>query len=341
LAAQADPVASWADRGGRQQTAPEVVLRTRGLSRDYVAGAGLLGGAVRRVEALVGLDLEMRRGEVLALAGESGSGKTTAARLLLGLERPSAGGLQWFGSEVAGRGRAAWLPLRRRVQLLTQDPGGGLDPLQSVGGAIREAPLAHGLWAKAEAPRRARECLDAVGLAALDPGLRPHQLSGGQKQRVALARALALGPEVMVADEPTSALDSGVAAQILNLFLDLRDARGLTWLLVLHDLAAVRDVVDRVAVLFAGRVVESGPARAVVEGPLHPYTRELVAAAFGPGVTGAGQARGDAWSGPAPGPWSQGCRFRARCPHVMPRCGQGEPPEVEQGGGRRVRCRLY
>ncbi len=230
------------------------------------------------VKALDDVRLAISRGESVGLVGESGSGKTTLARVLLGLQTPTSGDVF-----LEGRSIGAWLrneraAFRRRVQMVFQDPYGSLNPRLSVGSALAEVLRVHGLASRAEESGAVAGLLNTVGLDAAYAERYPHEFSGGQRQRIGIARALATQPEVLIADEPVSALDVSVQAQVLNLLRDLQRERGLTLLLIAHDLAAVRYVCDRVVVLFGGRVVEEGRADRVLENPEHPYTRSLLAA---------------------------------------------------------------
>jgi ABC-type glutathione transport system ATPase component len=260
-------------------TTSTVILRAEGLTRNYARGRIGLPGirATGTIEAVRGVDLEVRAGETLALVGGSGSGKSTTARLLLGLESPEDGRVLWRGRDIAALDRESRLEFRRSVQVVFQDPFGSLNPRQSVGEMLREALKFHGLATGAAAEMRVSELLELAGLAPAMSRRYPHEFSGGQRQRVAIARALSVEPDLIVADEPVSALDVSVRAQILNLFLDLRTQPGLSLLLIAHDLSVVRHVADRTAVMSDGRIVECGPTRNLFDAPLHPATRGLLA----------------------------------------------------------------
>jgi ABC-type glutathione transport system ATPase component len=253
------------------------LLAIRGLTVDYLGE----GGAVRAVD---GVDLDLAAGETLALVGESGSGKSTVAMAPLGLLPPDAlvaGSIRLDGAELLGLAEPALRPVRGgRIGMVFQEPVTSLNPVLTVGEQVREVLAAHGVCHGRAARARAVELLAEVGIA--DPAARagafPHELSGGMRQRAMIAMALAAGPELLVADEPTTALDVTVQAQILDLFRTLRDRRGMALLLVTHDLGVVAELADRVAVMRAGRVVETGPARQVLDEPAHAYTRELLSA---------------------------------------------------------------
>lgn len=258
---------------------PDAILVARQLSRSYRRGraAPLRGRAGGQVEAVRGVDLEVHAGEAVALVGSSGSGKSTTARLLVGLDAPTAGTVQWRGRDIRTLDRSSRLAFRRSVQIVFQDPFGSLNPRQPVGAMLREALAFHRLATGAEADQRVSRLLDLTGLAPETAGRNPHELSGGQRQRVAIARALSVEPDLIVADEPVSALDVSIRAQILNLLMDLRERLGLSLLLIAHDLSVVRHVADRTAVMSEGRIVECAPTAELFDDPRHSVTRELLA----------------------------------------------------------------
>ena len=257
---------------------PAPLLELTELVKHYPrARTRLLGPRPPTVRAVDGVSLALARGEALGLVGESGSGKSTLARLVVGLERASSGSIRLEGRELVGLDANAWRPLRRRVQMVFQDPSSSLDPRQSALAIVSEPLAIHGIGTRRERRARALALLDSVGLAARTAELYPHEFSGGQRQRIAIARALALEPALLVCDEPTSALDVSVQAQVLNLLHELRERLGLALLFISHDLAVVHALCSRVAVMRAGKIVELAPRAELFAHPQHEYTRTLLA----------------------------------------------------------------
>jgi oligopeptide transport system ATP-binding protein len=301
------------------------LLSARDVSVSFPVGSALARrrGEDRLLHAVDGVDLEIQRGEALALVGESGSGKSTLAQALTGLRRVDRGEISFGGRTLpASRSRAD----RRRIQMVFQDPYSSLNPRLTVGAMLRELLRVHHVVPRNQVAEYSTELLTMVGLGAADLSAYPRQFSGGQRQRVAIARALALRPEVLVADEPVSALDVSVQATILNLLRQLRDELGLTLLLISHNLAVVRHLCDRVAVMYLGRIVEIASTEQIFSAPRHPYTRGLLAAI--PRLTENGGDDGPpAIAGDPPSPLRipAGCRFRTRCPMAQPRCELEDP----------------
>jgi oligopeptide/dipeptide ABC transporter ATP-binding protein len=310
----------------------EALLRVRGLRVEFRGAAGT-------VRAVDGVDLDVPRGSAVGLVGESGSGKSTIARTLVGFERATAGSARLGDVELLQLRGAAWRPLRRRLQMVFQDPYASLDPRMRVGALVAEPLAVHGMGAS-EREARVAHLLERVRLAPALASRRPHELSGGQRQRVGLARALALEPELLLLDEPVSALDVSVQAQVLGLLGELRESLGLSYLLIAHHLAVVRKLCDRVAVLFAGRIVEEGPRDRLFGDPRHPYTRALLDAVPQPDPGAPlpraipGQVGG---SGAAPS-WTVGCAYRERCPFAVPRCALEAPLRIGAGRSGSVAC---
>ncbi len=317
-------------------TAP--LLEVRDLRRHYRTGS--LPWRAAPVRALDGVSFDLARGETLAVVGESGSGKSTLARAILRLEEPDAGSVRFDGTDVLSLPPRALRALRRRMQIVFQDVGGALNPRMTVAAAVAEGLEIHRLASRPEIPSRVQALLEEVGL---DPGLGaryPAALSGGQRQRVVIARALAVEPTLLVLDEPVSALDVSVQAQVLNLLLDLQARRGLSYIYIAHDLAVVRQIAHRVAVMYLGRVVELGETEPLLARPLHPYTQALLSAAPDPFGTGGGGGR-IVLAGEPPSPQRPpaGCAFHPRCFHPARdrRC-EAERPDLRAAGPVVVAC---
>ncbi len=322
--------------------ATESLLEVRDLRKYFPIRKGLLRRVVGQVRAVDGVSFTIRKGETLALVGESGCGKTTVSRCILRALMPTAGRIAFnIGGRIvdlATLKRRALRPLRRHMQMVFQDPYSSLNPRMVVGDIIGEPLLINGMTDRAERRRRVIELMELVQLPAAYLNRFPHAFSGGQRQRIGIARALALNPELIVADEPVSALDVSVQAQILNLMLDLQDRLRLTYLFVAHDLSVVKHVSDRVAVMYVGRIVELAETEALYERPLHPYTEALLSAAPTP-VPDAVSTRiilEREIADPANPP--PGCAFHPRCHHARAQCQQQRPELEEIEPGRWVAC---
>ena len=323
------------------------LVAVRGLAHYFDVSppwlARVLEGQPRiLLKAVNGVSFDIRRGETLALVGESGCGKSTVARLLVGLYTPTRGSICFDGRELSGlRARAEIAPVRRRFQMIFQDPYASLNPRWRVHDIVAEPLIAHGLMRDREQiTARVDEVLQQVKLSPADRVKYPHQFSGGQRQRLSIARALATKPEFLVCDEPTSALDVSVQAQVLNLMKDLQRELGLTYLFISHNLAVVHHISDRVGVMYLGKVVELAPRRTLFEAPRHPYTRMLLDAI--PDLEMTGRARTPV-AGEVPNPLNppSGCTFHPRCPHANARC-KSEVPALRlvqhAGGDAEVAC---
>jgi len=320
--------------------AGRTLLEVRGLVKHFPLKGKRIDGSPAVVRAVDGIDFQVREGETLGVVGESGCGKSTAARLLMRLIEPTAGEVVFDGMGVGSRD----LPLkafRRQVQMVFQDSYSSLNPRLTIEDSIAFAPRVHGTPAR-ESVERARDLLARVGLEPRRYAERyPHELSGGQRQRVNIARALALQPRVVILDEATSALDKSVEAQVLNLLLDLKDAFGLTYVFISHDLHVVRYISDRVMVMYLGQVAELGPCESLFHEPRHPYTRALLASM--PTMDPDRRTEEAPLAGDPPNPINppSGCRFHTRCAFAEPVCAS-RPPTLGSGyGGHPVSCLMH
>ncbi|TSD85504.1 dipeptide ABC transporter ATP-binding protein [Mycobacterium sp. KBS0706] len=320
--------------------ATETLVRAEGLTKTFQDGGGLSFGRPRpAVRAVDEVSLEIRRGETLALVGESGCGKSTLGRLLLRLIEPSAGQVFVGGTDLTGLSRGQMRAMRRQVQMIFQDPYGSLSPRRSVADIVAEPLEVFGLVrSRKERRDKVAELLRQVGLPPATMDRYPRQFSGGQRQRIGIARAISVDPAFIVADEPVSALDVSIQAQIVNLLQDLQERKNLSYLFIAHDLAVVRHIADRVAVMYLGRIVETGPKAAVYGAPHHPYTQALLSAAPEPDPDRP-QTRiilqGDV---PSPSAVPSGCSFRTRCPLAQEICARERPALAPVGDGHFAAC---
>src|SRR6187431_2541843 len=317
-----------------------VVLEAAGLSKHFRARRGFFGGDRGMVRAVDGISFAIESGRTLGVVGESGCGKTTTAKLVLGLEEPSGGSIRFEGKDLGTLDAAGRRHYRKSVQAVFQDPYASLNPRMRVGAIIAEPLVTNEQLAPREVKKRVLELLDRVGLPSRSADLFPHEFSGGQRQRIAIARALALSPKLVVLDEPVSALDVSIRAQILNLLVDLQRDLGLAYLFIAHDLAAVAHMSHTIAVMYLGQIVEIGDAQTIATRPRHPYTQALFAPAL---PSHPAETREEmVLSGEVPSPLNPppACRFHPRCPHAMPRCST-EEPVLRETDGRQVSCHLY
>jgi oligopeptide/dipeptide ABC transporter ATP-binding protein len=337
LGVLASPTASSSARAGERP----VLLAVEGLEKEFpIYGGGILRRQKGSVKAVSSIGFEVRKGETFGLVGESGCGKTTVAKLLTLLEPAGAGRAVFEGRDML-RLRGAELQRHRRdVQLMFQDPYASLDPRMQVGSIIREPLRVQRVGSDAEQKERVAQLLEEVGLAAGAAHRFPHEFSGGQRQRIGFARALALEPKLNFADEPVSALDVSIQAQLLNLMKDLQEARGLTMVMVSHDLAVMRYMADTIGVMYLGKLVERGPAATILSAPAHPYTRGLLDAVPVPDVAESRRRRGLQIRGELPSPVDppSGCRFRTRCPRAEEVCAEEEPSFQSFEGGNEAAC---
>jgi oligopeptide/dipeptide ABC transporter ATP-binding protein len=315
------------------------LLEVHDLTVHFRRRRGLFGAA-ETVQAVNGVSLSIEKGETLGLVGESGCGKTSLARALLRLVEPTSGSVRFDGTDVLALAPKPMRALRRRMQIVFQDPWSSLNPRMKVGDAVREGIEIHRLAEGAAADRRVERLLEEVGIPATAVRQYPHEFSGGQRQRIGIARALAVEPDLIVCDEPVSALDVSVQAQVINLLADLQQRHGLSYLFISHDLAVVRHIAPRVAVMYLGRIVEEGPADTIFTAPKHPYTEALLSAVPVPDPT-AGRRRiileGEPPSAVRP---PSGCPFHPRCQHPSKdaTCRTARPELRELGPAHRAAC---
>ncbi len=317
------------------------LLRVRGLTKHFEPPRSLFLAKRQTLRAVEGIDLSLKAGETLGLVGESGCGKSTTARCILRLIDATAGRIEVKGVDVRALSGRELRRFRRHMQIVFQDPYGSLNPRLTVGQTLDEALLVHGMGESGERHEKVASMLERVGLSAEHARRYPHEFSGGQRQRVGIARALILSPELVIADEPVSALDLSVQAQILNLLQDLQEEMNLGYLFIAHDLSVVQHMSHRVAVMYAGRIVEEGKTEEVLRDPLHPYTRALLAAA--PRLKGGMAAKTAPVEGDAPRLSERpgGCPFHPRCREFRAECARLRPELSSHEGSHRVACWIY
>ncbi|MEK7270709.1 MAG: dipeptide ABC transporter ATP-binding protein [Planctomycetota bacterium] len=316
----------------------EPLLSVRGLKKHFLVRRGFLGASSARLRAVDGVSLSVREGETLGLVGESGCGKTTLGRAILRLLPPTAGTVRFRGRDLSELSGSELRAVRRRMQIVFQDPYGSLDPRMTAGSIVAEGLAIHRIGSRSERRARADALLERVGIPASHAGRHPHEFSGGQRQRIGIARALALDPEFIVCDEPVSALDVSIQAQILNLLADLQSERRLAYLFISHDLRVVEHVSERVAVMYLGRIVEEAGSKDLYDRPGHPYTRALLAAV--PIPDPERKRVRIILPGEIPSPMNPppGCPFHPRCSIARDRCRTEVPILRAPSPGRRVSC---
>jgi oligopeptide transport system ATP-binding protein len=317
------------------------LLEVRDLVKHFPVGEGFLSRSRKVLHAVDGISFDLAEGEVLSLVGESGCGKSTTGRLVLRLLTPTAGTVRFAGEDLFALPPARMKALRREMQIIFQDPYASLNPRMRIGAILEEPLKVHGIGTRAERRERVVDLLGQVGMGPEALDRYPHEFSGGQRQRISIARALMLEPRLVVADEPVSSLDVSIQAQVINLVQDLKAAYGLAILFIAHDLNMVRHLSDRVAVMYLGRIVETGPVEALYRDPKHPYTRALLEAV--PVPDPAARRERHLLSGELPSPVDlpAGCRFQSRCPEVMDACRKVDPGLIRVGADHQAACLLY
>ncbi len=317
------------------------LLKVADLAKKFVAKRSVFGAPSAFVTAVDGVTMTIAAGQTLALVGESGCGKSTVGRLVLGLIEPSAGRVECDGQDVTKLSAAELKAFRAKAQLIFQDPYASLNPRMTIGATLDEPLMLHTRLSKAARRTRVAELLDLVGLKADQARRYPHEFSGGQRQRIAIARALAASPKLIVCDEPVSALDVSIRAQILNLLRDLQQRFGLALLFISHDLSVVKHIADRTAVMYLGRIVESAATADLFKQPRHPYTQALLSAIPVPTPAARGQRRLLAGDPPSPLEPPAGCHLHTRCPHAIADCRTRVPALIATADGHATACHRW
>lgn len=316
------------------------MLTVKGLKKYFPIRGGIFSKIVGHVQAVDGVSFRISKGEIMGLVGESGCGKTTVGRLILGLYEPTAGEVRFEGANISKLSRQEMSNARRHIQIIFQDPFGSLNPRMTIGDIIGEPLHIHNIAKGKEKEERVVNLLETVGMSPRYMRRYPHEFSGGQRQRIGIARALALNPKLIVCDEPVSALDVSIQAQVINLLEDLQAKFGFTYLFIAHDLSVIKHISDRVAVMYLGKIVELADTEKLYNNPLHPYTEALLSAVPIPDPT-LNRKRivleGDV---PSPIDPPSGCHFRTRCKYVKPICSEEEPPLNEVVNGHYTACHL-
>ncbi|UKY52806.1 ABC transporter ATP-binding protein [Streptomyces inhibens] len=318
----------------------EPLLKVRGLVRHFPITKGLLKRQVGAVQAVDGIDFDVRPGETLGVVGESGCGKSTMGRLITRLDEPTGGSIEFQGQDITHLSTGKLRPMRRDVQMIFQDPYGSLNPRHTIGGIVSTPFRLQGVEPEGGVKKEVQRLLELVGLSPEHYNRYPHEFSGGQRQRIGIARALALKPKLVVADEPVSALDVSIQAQVVNLMDDLQEELGLTYVIIAHDLSVIRHVSDRIAVMYLGKIVELSDRKGLYETPMHPYTKALLSAVPVPDPKRRTQRDRILLKGDVPSPINppSGCRFRTRCWKATEVCTTTEPPLVALRTGHQVAC---
>ncbi|HML94338.1 MAG TPA: dipeptide ABC transporter ATP-binding protein [Thermodesulfobacteriota bacterium] len=316
------------------------LLKVSSLKKYFPITSGILSRVTNYVKAVDGVDLTVARGETVGLVGESGCGKTTLGKTIIKLHEPTEGEIIFEDRDITNLSTSGMRPVRKRMQIVFQDPYGSLNPRMKVEDIVSEGLVIHGVSSNAERRAAVRETMRTVGLREDALSRYPHEFSGGQRQRIAIARAIALRPDFIVCDEPISALDVSVQAQIINLFIELQERFGLTYLFISHDLRVVKHISDRVAVMYLGKIIELAKSKELYDNPLHPYTKILISSV--PVADPTRKREATVLKGDVPSPINPpgGCAFHPRCPIAVERCSREEPGLRDAGGGHMVACHL-
>ena len=322
----------------------KTILQVRDLHVHFPVRRGILiKKTVAEVKAVDGVSLDVNSGETVGLVGESGCGKTTTGRAILKLVEPTSGQIIYRGEDITKYTEKQMLPLRHEMQMVFQDPYASLNPRMSVVDIVTDPLIEHKIIKISQKQEKATELLETVGLDPRYMNRFPHEFSGGQRQRIGIARSLALNPKLMICDEPIAALDVSIQAQVINLFQDLQEKLGLSYLFIAHDLSVVRHISDRIIVMYLGKVVETAKKRDLFKNPLHPYTKVLLSSVPSPDPAVERERRRIELTGEVPSPLNKpkGCPFCTRCPEATQKCREIEPVTVDLGDGHTVACHKY